>query len=361
MNADPLTLINSDCLAALRAMPAESVQCCVTSPPYFGLRDYGHEGQIGLEETPADYIAKMVEVFAEVRRVLKPDGTLWLNLGDSYANDSKWGGSTGGKHAAGLHGESGVGRGKKNTGLKAKNLMMIPERTALALQADGWYLRSKIPWIKRNCMPESMKDRPTSAIEYVFLFSKSESCYYDHEAVKMPVAESSVARLSQDIDGQTGTTRANGGAKTNGNLKAVCSTKNEASGLRRYEGFNARWDAKEAASPVLARARRNSDWFFESWQGLMHDEDGEPLALVVNPQPFRDAHFAVWPPRLVYPMVLASTRNGDVVLEPFGGSGTTGMVALELGHRALLIELNPDYCDLIRQRCAITPGLALSA
>jgi DNA modification methylase len=164
-------ILQGDCIEVMRTLEAESVHCCVTSPPYWGLRDYGCAGQIGLERTPEEYTAKMVDVFREVWRVLRDDGSLWLNLGDSYANDGKWGGSTGGKHVAALHGQP-VGRTKTVTGLKPKDLVGIPWRIAFALQADGWYLRSDIIWSKPNPMPESVADRPTKAHEYIFLMAK---------------------------------------------------------------------------------------------------------------------------------------------------------------------------------------------
>ena len=163
------TVLVGDALAVLRTLPAQSVQMCCTSPPYWGLRDYGVAGQLGLEPTPDEYVANLVAVFAEVRRVLRDDGTLWLNLGDSFASDDKWGGSSGGKHVTALHGNTGVGRGKRNTGLKSKDLVGIPWMVAFALRADGWWLRSEIIWAKDNPMPESVKDRPTKAHEQVFL------------------------------------------------------------------------------------------------------------------------------------------------------------------------------------------------
>ena len=167
-----ITILTGDCRDVLRTLPDDSVHCCVTSPPYFGLRDYGVDGQMGLEATPDEYIAGMVEVFREVRRVLRDDGTLWLNIGDSYANDGKWGGSTGGKATKALHGATGIGRRKTTTGLKPKDLIGIPWMLAFALRADGWYLRQDIIWAKPNPMPESVRDRCTKAHEYLFLLSK---------------------------------------------------------------------------------------------------------------------------------------------------------------------------------------------
>lgn len=179
-----------DCMALLPQVPDGSIQCVVTSPPYFGLRSYLPDDhpdkvlEIGTEETPDEYVEKMVAVFREVRRVLRDDGTLWLNLGDSYANDGKWGGATSGKHARGLHGGSGIGRGRQKTGLKPKDLIAIPWRVALALQADGWFLRSDIVWAKRNAMPESVRDRPTRAHEFVFLLAKRPTYFYDWFAAR---------------------------------------------------------------------------------------------------------------------------------------------------------------------------------
>lgn len=197
-------------------MPSISgVNCCVTSPPYWGLRDYGAVGQMGLERTPAEYISGMVGVFQEVRRVLREDGTLWLNMGDSYANDTKWGGSTGGKHVAALHGNNGgLGRGKRETGLKSKDLCGIPWQLAFALRDQGWYLRSDIIWAKPNPMPESVTDRPTKAHEYIFLMSKAQRYYYNQEAILEPVSESTHARLAQNVQAQISSERAHAGGKT---------------------------------------------------------------------------------------------------------------------------------------------------
>jgi hypothetical protein len=203
--ADPwLTVYEGDCRVVLASLPAESVHTVLTSPPYWGLRDYGSPGQLGLEPTPEEYVANMVAVFREVRRVLRADGTLWLNLGDSYANDTKWGGSSGGKHVAALHGQTGIGRQKVTTGLKAKDLVGIPWRVAFALQADGWYLRSDIIWAKPNPMPESVTDRPTKAHEYLFLLSKSARYYYDADAVR----EAGDASAEPDDERPLRTTRA---------------------------------------------------------------------------------------------------------------------------------------------------------
>jgi DNA modification methylase len=362
---DPLTLINSDCLAALKTLPDESVQCCVTSPPYYALRDYGHAGQIGLEETPQLFVAKMVEVFEEVRRVLRTDGTLWLNLGDSYAGSRAGAGdkcttnlaniasrgSNRTRLANGRGDQPAIQRQKDHTllvapraheGMKPKDLMGIPWRVALALQDAGWWLRSDIIWHKPNPMPESVTDRPTKAHEYIFLLTKSDRYYYDAEAILEQCSDNTHARVSQNVAAQIGSERANGGQKTNGNMKACVrggvnpKAAMNAAGNKQNESFSA-----AVCLPVLRRNKRTV------W--------------TVPAGGTSEAHFATFPPDLIKPCIMAGSKPGDVVMDPFGGSGTTGMVALELARRGLLIELNPEYCDIIRRRCAITPGLALSA
>lgn len=314
-----LKILEGDCVASMRTLEPESVQCCVSSPPYFGLRDYGHDGQIGLEPTPDEYVAKIVEVFREVRRVLRKDGTLWLNLGDSYASfrdgkatpDSTRGDDTGTLVPKGSA-KNRMASTFRGTAIKHKDLIEIPWRVAFALQADGWYLRQDIIWHKPNPMPESVQDRCTKAHEYVFLLSKSDRYFYDNQAIAEPVAESSVKRLTQpNIENQSGSNRVPG--KTNGPMKAVgnCDSRN-----------------------------RRTVW-------------------TINTQPFRGAHFATFPVELPKLCILAGTKAGDVVLDPFGGSGTTGQVALELGRSVILCELNPEYIALIRQRCTTTIGLSL--
>jgi len=354
-------VLQGDALEQLRLIPSGTVQTCVTSPPYWGLRDYGHRkwfagdnpdcqhgevkehgphhpgqveqtkwktaeaagkgqtattqeclqcgawyGQVGLEPTPQQYVVHLVEIFREVRRVLRDDGTLWLNLGDSWANDTKWGGRTSGKHTEGLHGEP-VGRGKRFTGLKEKDLVGIPWRVAFALQEDGWYLRSDIIWAKGNGMPEAVKDRPTKAHEYIFLLTKEAHYYYDHEAIFEPFVS-----------------------------------------LEEGKGRNKR----------------------SVWN--------------INPKPYKGAHFAVFPEAIPALCIQAGTSEGGacskcgtpwergqveytwkpgcscdpsgtvpcIVLDPFSGSGTTLAVAAGLRRSYLGIELNPAYHKLIQERLA---------
>jgi DNA modification methylase len=291
-----------DCRAIMRRWAAEGVrvQTCVTSPPYFGLRDYGHDGQIGLEKTPEEYIAAMVEVFRCVRDVLADDGTLWLNIGDSYAGA----GYSNNKNTGGAaRVDGGKQRHLSGTGCKNKDLIGIPWMLAFALRADGWYLRQDIIWHKPNPMPESVRDRCTKAHEYLFLLSKSERYFYDYEDIMEPVAASTVERLSQPkLPQQVGSNRVPG--KTNGNMKAVGRTD---------------------------KRNRRSVW-------------------TVATRPYKGAHFATFPPALIEPCILAGCPAGGVVLDPFMGSGTTAQVALQHGRQYIGCELNPEYEGLQQQR-----------
>lgn len=524
-------ILTGDCRKILPTLPEKSVHCCVTSPPYFGLRDYGVAGQIGLEQTPEEYVAKMVEVFREVRRVLRDDGVLFLNLGDSYYGSSMTVGTkskegsakrmgrmfekpsnvqhedaydTSGKAPADYQ-ESGClcenlcdvcrevylrtsrtydllvpmltvslsGPTRESMGfvnghsptsdfsrlgarifpaiqrllhcggradeqlrairesmpdefsrqlldlcwqrgnssacllcgrsltdnvqgfahmsggfsgqqmhiqnnalhdaqrghrsqykdkacgycneilttdtppniqpycttnkwknqLKPKDMVGIPWRVAFALQADGWYLRSDIIWAKSNPMPESVTDRPTKAHEYIFLMAKSERYYYDHEAVKEPATHSSIKRWEQDLENQKGSTRANGGAKTNGPMKAVGGPKKDKQRghSRRHAGFNDRWDNMTKAEQCSMGRNKRTVW-------------------TVATHPYSGAHFAVFPPKLIEPCILAGCPVGGTVLDPFGGSGTTGQVAIKHRRKAILIELNPEYVELQQKR-----------
>jgi DNA modification methylase len=363
-----VTIRHGDCRDVLRTMADESVHCCVTSPPYFGLRNYGHESQIGLEPTPDEFVQQMVDVFREVRRVLRADGSLWLNLGDSYCSTDKWGGGVGGNTGKQTVAEGGevpswAVRARKQAyeGIKPKDMIGIPWMVAFALRADGWWLRQWHPWVKRNPMPESTQDRPTSACETIFLLTKSAKCFYDYEAVKRTMAESSVKRLAQDVAAQDGSGRANGGAKTNGTMKAVGGDKQRGHS-RRHAGFNDRWDAMEKEEQRQARAFRNSDFFVQSIDGPAGavGNDREITAFDVATQPFRDAHFATFPPSLIEPMVLAGCPIGGTVLDPFGGAGTTGLVADRLQRDAILIELNPEYAAIADRRIRGDGGMFAS-
>jgi DNA modification methylase len=297
----------------LRTLPAKSIQTCVTSPPYFGLRDYGVEGQLGLEATPDEFCAALVAVFREVRRVLKDDGTVWLNLGDSYARPTAKGGSgPSGKNRA-YYGDNygDAGGAGVPTGLKDKDLIGIPWRVAFALQADGWYLRQDIIWHKPNPMPESVKDRCTKAHEYIFLLTKSPKYFFDSEAMREPA-----------VYGEQHAKKATSwGANRKHPNKA--NTANYA-----FIGDNSTCYKDENGAYMK---NKRSVW-------------------TVATKPYKGAHFATFPPDLIRPCILAGSRPGDTVLDPFGGSGTTGQVALEEDRRAVLLELNPTYADLARER-----------
>lgn len=271
-----------DCIDVLKTLPANHVQTCITSPPYWGLRDYGVDGQIGLEISSEVYVAKMVAVFREVRRVLKDDGTLWINLGDCYSTGS-------GGHNA-----------------KPKDLIGIPWLVAFALRDDGWYLRQDIIWHKPNAMPESIKDRCSKSHEYIFMFSKSPKYYYDNDAIREPYSKKSLSRYE--------TPMANIGLQFGG----------------RKPGRQ--WVAKnEKITPNPKGRNKRSVW-------------------TVTVKAFKDAHFATYPPDLIEPCVLAGSPKGGVVLDPFAGAGTTGLVALKHGRGFIGCELNPDYLDIARKR-----------
>lgn len=337
-----------DCLEVMRGMDDQSVQTCITSPPYFGLRDYGVDGQIGLEATPAEFVARLVEVFREVRRLLRDDGTLWLNLGDSYATDSKWGGSTGGKAAAGLHGANGGGRTKSFPRLPDKNLIGIPWRVAFALQEDGWYLRQDIIWAKPNPMPESVKDRCTKAHEYLFLLSKGADYYYDQGAIREPAAPSSLARWAQDVDNQVGSDRVPG--KTNGAMKAV-------GGRSKRDSFARAGAVAEHVLPGQSAAQHRSDREEETFDTASRNKRS---VWTVPTMPFKGAHFATFPERLIEPCVLAGAPASGVVLDPFMGTGTTALVAERMGRRWVGCELNPQTAADAESRIrAVQPGLSL--
>lgn len=365
-----VTILHGDALAMLRTLDSESVQCVVSSPPYWGLRNYNCEGQIGLEKTPAEYIAKMVGVFDEVRRVLKKGGTAWVNMGDCYATGAgkvgkhpgggergeKWSGYRGGhegKH--GYLGAAGKTMGPMTqpnrmpiAGLKPKDMVGMPWRLAFALQESGWYLRSDIIWSKPSCMPESVNDRPTKSHEYIFLLTKSERYYYDAEAIKEPCSPGTHARLAQNVQDQIGSNRANGGAKTNGNMKTVA--RKSWKGSKFNDGKNLE------VHPNVGQNRVKDNLSMDSALAIMPEYRNKRTVWTVAAEPFKGAHFAVYPTALVRPCILAGSKPGDVVLDPFSGSGTTAAVAIELGRSAIAIELNADYIELIKERTNITPG-----
>lgn len=384
-----LRILTGDWIEQLRTLPDQSVHCCVTSPPYWGLRDYGVPGQLGLEKTPEEYIAKIVAGFGDVRRVLRDDGTLWVNLGDSYASDSKGSGGPSEKQLSNAGSRYKTSQ-RLNHGLKAKDLVGIPWRVAFALQTDGWYLRSDIIWHKPNPMPESVTDRPTKSHEYIFLLSKQERYYYDGDAVREPYSLDSISRYKSPMMGTAPNGRQPG------------------------QSIDRRLEEKGIRDPNPLGRNKRTVWS-------------------VTTSPYKEAHFATFPPDLIKPCIMAGTSargccphcgapweriveksggtighswhdhkddlvqgqrsdapslgkadygNGEyqvktvgwqptcdcgygnlipcTVLDPFAGSFTTCAVAIELGRKAIGIELNPKYVEMGKARCNITPGLALA-
>lgn len=326
-----MQIITGEATEALRLLPSGCCSTCVTSPPYYRLRNYGEAGQIGLEETPEEYTRRLVEVFREVRRVLKDDGTLWMNIGDSYAASGK------GRNRDGRFNEkaeniqssgqrkSKIRRTCEGNGLKRKDLIGIPWLLAFALRADGWYLRSDIIWQKPNAMPESVKDHPTRAHEYIFLLSKSEYYHYDAEAVKEPA----VGFYNAAPAGSKGTGKPN--ARRRGNTKT-------------FRGGNA-YTHNQAAENSASVERES--------HGLVQNETGtrnRRTVWTIATRPYKGAHFATFPEELVRPCVLAGSRPGDTVLDPFCGSGTTGAVAIQEGRDFIGIDINPEYCTMSEQR-----------
>ena len=298
-----IRILHGDCREVLRTLPDASVHCCITSPPYYGLRDYGVDGQIGLEATPAEYIDELVTVFAEVRRVLRDDGVLLLNLGESYANDTKWGGATSGKHVRAVHGATGIGRRRQNTELKSKDLIGIPWRAAFALQADGWYLRQGIVWHKPNAMPESVTDRCTTAHEFVFLLSQSATYWSDMKAIAEPCesGESDLRKMREQL------------LRIGGKHRDLIDPLSMASS-------NTNIGQKRIVGNGETRNKR-SVW-------------------TIPTQPFNGAHYATMAPALAETCIRGWCPEGGTVLDCFGGAGTTGLVADRLGRNAILIDLD---------------------
>ena len=339
-------VIHGDVREKLAELPAESVQTCVTSPPYFGLRDYGHTGQIGLECSPLEYAAALCAVFADIRRVLRVDGTLWVNLGDSYTAGGHGGGGAfmdmrggDGSDASGAwaHRKNLKGWRKAPDGLKRKELIGIPWRVAFALQADGWYLRQDIIWSKPNPMPESVTDRCTKAHEYIFLLSKSPRYFYDADAIREPYALSTLREFEEGYEGKSAKDYAGSGAQDPSDVKRRMTEKAKmraaGTGYYRPNGEN----GTRGVAAFGDGANKRSVW-------------------TVTTQPYAGAHFATFPEALIEPCILAGSKPGDLVLDPFTGSGTTGAVAIRHQRQFVGIELNADYVQLARQRIgAVAP------
>lgn len=301
-----IEIYHGDCLSVLKELPDESINCCITSPPYWSLRDYGVNGQIGLEKTPQEYVAKMVEIFREVWRCLKDDGTLWLNLGDSYAGSGN-GSCDYRPESASISKNDDKYKGQKPapTEIKPKNLIGIPWRVAFALQADGWYLRQDIIWHKPNPMPESVTDRCTKSHEYIFLMAKSQKYYYDADEI----SEDSVGNEYE-------------------------KTKRPAGRMAGARYISEGIGQKEVGDSL----------------GQTGDKRNKRSVWTITTKSYPEAHFATFPPDLIKPMVLAGCPKGGTVLDPFIGSGTTAMVSKELNRKCIGIELNEKYIELIMKR-----------
>ena len=305
-------IINRDCLAALRDLPDESVNCCVTSPPYYALRDYGMDAQIGREDSPEEYIRRLVLVFREVRRVLTNDGTLWLNIADTYCGTGNKGGYLDPKNPKGRNGQS-VSLARRASECKQKDMIGIPWLLAFALRADGWYLRSDIIWCKANPMPESCKDRPSRCYEHVFLLTKSKKYYYDALAIAEPIAEGTAARYK-------------------GGRSASSKYADEIPGQGKVQKLNAARAAGTITDADISPVRNARD--------VWH----------INTVPYKGGHFAAYPPKLAERCILAGCPRGGIVLDPFFGSGTTGLAAVKNDRRYIGIELNAEYCELAKER-----------
>lgn len=345
---ESVTVHVGDCRHILASLPDKSVNCCVTSPPYWGLRDYGHADQIGMEKTPEEYVAKMVGVFREVRRVLRDDGTLWLNLGDSYNAAGRDGHGTRVGYKQGTNRASATGGDAcrpSADSLKPKDLIGIPWRVAFALQADGWYLRQDIIWAKPNPMPESVRDRCTKAHEYVFLLSKSEKYYYDQDAIKEPVAEDTNARYER---GRSDSHKYSDGGPGGQTIAKSFSHMKKSGSKKKSWGTNETDDRTEGSGQV--ETQRGIPW-----EGSVRNKRS---VWTITTKPFKGAHFATMPPELAETCVLAGCPEGGTVLDPFGGSGTTAGVAKKHWRKAIICELNEDYTKLIPDRVDSIAGSA---
>lgn len=330
----PTGIIQGDCLQILKTLPDAFVDCCVTSPPYYGLRDYGSEKQIGLEDTPEEYILKLTDVFREIKRILKDDGTLWVNIGDSYA--AQLGGTyqpaetlAGGVHGKTTDGEI-VNRGRSKNynptrnasaiGLKHKDLIGIPWMLAFSLRADGWYLRQDIIWHKPNPMPESVKDRCTKSHEYIFLLSKNQNYFFDYEAIQ---------EYATGYDGRKDTVN---------------------KGSKKYVNTSCLQDGKHQQMSAGGHERCKYKKLADGEPDVIYPVRNKRDVWTVPTKPLKEAHFAAFPEELIKPCIIAGSRPDGIILDPFFGSGTTGRVAIATGRKYLGIELNPEYIEIGRKR-----------
>lgn len=393
------TIHNMDCIRGMKMLPDSSVQCCVTSPPFWSLRDYGSEEQYGLEPTPEDYVAKMVEVFTEVKRLLKQNGTLWLNLGDAY-----WGSGKAGKNSSYQTKHTEFGKPSTNSSrfgipttgkhpaLKSKDLIGLPWRIAFALQGfavvpmysftewadilkearekgdwelvlfvegllrksdlleglkkSGWYLRQDIIWHKPNPLPESMTDRCTKSHEYIFLLSRSPKYYFDQQAIKTVLKDSSVLRLLQDIELQRGSDRIPG--KTNGTMKAKVSGRKPRPGIDINGGNQSKGHIPMGLEGTSFKGHKGN--FKANGELIGGSMANKRSVWTVATRPFKEAHFATYPEELIVDCIKAGSKESDLILDPFMGSGTTALVSLLLNRKFIGFELNPDYIRIAHKR-----------
>ena len=305
-------IYTGDCLEVLKTLPDESVHCCVTSPPYYALRDYGMDEQIGRETSPKEYISRLTEVFAEVRRVLRSNGTLWLNIADTYAGKGNQGDFVDAKNPKGRNGQA-VALNYKVEGCKPKDMIGMPWMLAFSLRDAGWYLRNDTIWMKENPMPESVKDRCARCYEHIFLFSKSRKYHFDYKAISEPIAPTTAERLKRGLNG------------SNKFGKAIPG---------------------QAQQQTINRVREHGSITDDMINPLRNKRD----VWTINTVPFKGGHYAAYPPKLVETCLLAGCPEGGVVLDPFMGSGTTGMVAKQLDRHYVGIELNPEYTELAMAR-----------
>lgn len=345
-------ILQGDCLKVLKTLPTESIDCCITSPPYWALRDYGVEGQLGMEKTPEEFIGKLTDIFREVRRVLKKEGTLWLNLGDSYLG----GGFGVTSDDAPITGKQATNRGtenietrkklgalkRKHETIKQKDMVGIPWMAAFALRADGWYLRQDIIWAKPNPMPESVTDRCTKSHEYIFLMSKSKQYYFDNEAIKEKSAESTLPRMLRGVsEDHKNVNGAPGQTPHSMNKPRKNYTKEMAGGGTSMLNHNGYFKADGSPIGVLGMRNKRDVW-------------------TVMTSPFPEAHFATYPEGLIAPMIKAGCPENGIVLDPFMGVGTTGLVAQKLVRNYIGIELNPEYIKIAEERLKNKPLFLVS-
>jgi site-specific DNA-methyltransferase (cytosine-N4-specific) len=363
--SDDLTILQGDALEQLKTLPAESVQCVVTSPPYWGLRDYGAEGQIGREETLGEFLAKLVDVFEEVRRVLRNDGICWVNMGDCYAGrgtsadevDKRHFGRryvNGQNNGGGCTSWSNRAQSRSKTtggGIKPKDLTLQPHRLAIALQDAGWWVRDDIVWHKPNPMPESCTDRPTRAHEYIFLLTKSPRYYYNADAIRNPPSEALKQQVREGYNGQATKDFSGAGVQDASEVKRRTIEGQRKRIERARQKVPGGWDTKLGAHGTIHREGQSRCEYTDA--ELNACGANARSVWTINTQRYDGAHFATFPEELPRRCILAGSRPGDLILDPFGGSGTTAFVALGLGRRAVTIELNPDYVALIRERCGL--------